>query len=63
MYGDNNIDIQSTQPGYTQCPLHTPNCGLGYVTEFRGALVEGYRDYLQEITSWVNSRLSLQMLA
>jgi hypothetical protein len=63
MYGDNNINIQSTQPGYIQCLLNTPGHGLGYVNDFRGALVEGYRHYLQELTSWVTSKLNLQMSA
>jgi hypothetical protein len=63
MYGDNNINIQSTQPGYTQCRLNTPDQGLGYINDFRGALVEGYRNYLKEITGWLNSKLSLQMSA
>jgi hypothetical protein len=63
MYGDNNINIQSTQPGYIRCLLNTPDQGLGYLNDFRGALVEGYRHYLQEITSWVTSKLNLQTSA
>jgi hypothetical protein len=63
MYNDNNINIQSSQPGIIQCLLDTPDQGLGYVNDFRGALVEGYRSYLQELTRWVNSELNLQMSA
>ncbi|KAJ5211475.1 uncharacterized protein N7498_003121 [Penicillium cinerascens] len=63
MYNDNNINIQSTQPGKIQCLLDTPDQGLGYVNDFRGALVEGYGNYLQGLTSWINSKLNLQMSA
>lgn len=63
MYNDNNINIQSTQPGLIQCILDTPDQGLGYLNDFRGALVEGYRNYLQELTNWLNSKLNLQMSA
>lgn len=63
MFNDNNINIQSTQPGLIQCVLDTPDQGLGYVNDFRGALVEGYRNYLQELTNWLNSKLNLQMSA
>jgi hypothetical protein len=63
MYGENNINIQSTQPGYTKCRLNTPDQGLGYINDFRGALVEGYREYLNELTGWINSKLNLQMSA
>ncbi|KAJ5670799.1 uncharacterized protein N7477_006162, partial [Penicillium maclennaniae] len=63
MYNDNNINIQSTQPGTIQCLLNTPDQGLGYVHDFRGALVEGYRSYLKELTSWINTKLNLQTSA
>jgi hypothetical protein len=33
------------------------------MNDFRGALVEGYRSYLKELTQWVNSKLNLQMSA
>jgi hypothetical protein len=33
------------------------------VNDFRGALVGGYRNYLQELSSWINSKLNLQMSA
>ncbi|KAJ5676031.1 hypothetical protein N7462_008928 [Penicillium macrosclerotiorum] len=63
MYGDNNINTQSSNPGDIQCVLDTPSQGLGYVNDFRGALVAGYRTYLQELTEWVNKELKLQMSA
>ncbi|KAJ5754131.1 uncharacterized protein N7511_008284 [Penicillium nucicola] len=63
MYGDNNINTQSSTPGYIQCQLNTPEQGLGYINDFRGALVEGYRNYLKELTKWITSKLELQMSA
>lgn len=61
MFGDNNIDIQATQPGMIQCVLDTSDQGVGYLDDFRGALVEGYREYLHGLTHWLNSKLNLQM--
>lgn len=62
-FGDNNINIQSSNPGEFYCVLDTPDQGLGYFNDFRGALVEGYRDYLEGLTNWVNKELNLQMSA
>jgi hypothetical protein len=59
----NNINIQSSSPGEFYCVLDTPDQGLGYLNDFRGALVEGYRDYLEGLTNWVNKELNLQMSA
>lgn len=61
MFGDNNINIQSTNPGAFQCVLNTPDQGQGYVNDFRGVLVDLYRQYLETLRTWLNSRLSLQM--
>lgn len=63
MFNNNNINTQSSDPGAIECLLNTPDQGVGYINDFRGALVEGYRSYLQELTSWVNSELNLQMSA
>lgn len=62
-FRDNNINIQSSSPGAFHCVLDTPDQGLGYFNDFRGALVAGYRNYLEELTSWVNKELNLQMSA
>jgi hypothetical protein len=62
-FKDNNINIQSTSPGEFYCVLDTPDQGLGYFNDFRGALVAGYRDYLEGLTNWVNKELNLQMSA
>ncbi|CAL5865932.1 uncharacterized protein PFLUO_LOCUS138 [Penicillium psychrofluorescens] len=61
MFGDNNIDIQATQPGMIQCVLDTSDQGVGYLDDFRGALVEGYREYLHGLMHWLNSKLNLQI--
>ncbi|GFF73256.1 probable beta-galactosidase A [Aspergillus lentulus] len=63
MFGNNNIAIQASEPGAIQCVLDTPDEGAGYVNDYRGALVEGYRQYLKTLTEWVNSVLNLQMSA
>ncbi|CAI7604745.1 unnamed protein product [Penicillium pancosmium] len=63
MFSNNNINTQSTQPGAIECLLNTPDHGLGYINDFRGALVDGYRSYLEELTRWVNLELNLQMSA
>lgn len=59
----NNINIQSGSPGEYHCVLDTPDQGLGYYNDFRGALVTAYRSYLEALTSWVNKELNLQMSA
>ncbi|KAF9891846.1 hypothetical protein FE257_003331 [Aspergillus nanangensis] len=55
IYGNNNINIQSGAPGIIRCILDTPDQGSGYVNDFRGALLEGYRAYIQHLTKWVNA--------
>ncbi|KAI9035663.1 uncharacterized protein KD926_003141 [Aspergillus affinis] len=59
MYKNNNINIQSGAPGTIQCVLDTPDQGIGYINDFRSALQEGYRAYLQHLTDWANE-MSLQ---
>lgn len=61
MFGNNNINLQNSSPGSMQYILDTPDRGIGYVNDFRGALLEGYRQYLKTLTDWVNSYLNLQM--
>lgn len=38
----------------------TPDRGIGYLNDFRRALTEGYRQYLQALRKWVNTHLHLQ---
>ncbi|PLB53682.1 hypothetical protein P170DRAFT_346874 [Aspergillus steynii IBT 23096] len=61
MFGNNNQGLQSTAPGKVQCLLDTSDMGQGHVNDFREALGIGYRQYLQALTSWITSRLDLQM--
>ncbi|KAL5360501.1 hypothetical protein BJX96DRAFT_165211 [Aspergillus floccosus] len=59
MYNNNNINIQSAAPGTMKCVLDTPDEGTGYVNDYRGALLEGYRAYIEEYRKWTN-RMNLQ---
>ncbi|KAE8392565.1 hypothetical protein BDV23DRAFT_181495 [Aspergillus alliaceus] len=63
MFGNNNIGIQSAEPGAIQCVLDTPDEGVRSVNDFRDALVEGYSQYLQRLTEWAMIDLNLQMSA
>lgn len=60
MFGDNNVNVQSAVPGDIQCLLDTKDQGVGYLDDYREALAEGYRQYLQALTSWANDKLNLQ---
>jgi hypothetical protein len=60
MFANNNIGLQTSMPGKVQCLLNTPDQGVGYINDFRGALVEGNRRYLVALNTWVNSVLKLQ---
>ncbi|PYI25918.1 hypothetical protein BP00DRAFT_461432 [Aspergillus indologenus CBS 114.80] len=55
MFGNNNIGIQNAAPGSVECLLDTPDQGKGYVNDFRGALMEGYRAYVEHYTNWTNA--------
>ncbi|RAH58772.1 hypothetical protein BO85DRAFT_458908 [Aspergillus piperis CBS 112811] len=61
MFDNNNIAIQSSNPGPVQCVTDTFDEGIRYVNDFREALVEGYSNYLQRLTEWVTTDLGLQM--
>ncbi|KAL4738183.1 hypothetical protein BDV11DRAFT_216141 [Aspergillus similis] len=63
MFRNNNLGLQPNSPGLIQCVLDTPDGGEGYVNDYRGALVLGYRQYLQALTEWMHSRLGLQSSA
>jgi hypothetical protein len=62
MFGNNNGQ-QALSPGSTQCLLETPDGGEGIVNDFRAALADGYRLYLQALTNWTHFSLGLQMSA
>ncbi|PYH75426.1 hypothetical protein BO82DRAFT_410522 [Aspergillus uvarum CBS 121591] len=55
MFGNNNIGIQNAAPGSVECLLDTPDQGKGYVNDFRSALMEGYRAYVEHYTNWTNA--------
>ncbi|KAL3250972.1 hypothetical protein ABHI18_010909 [Aspergillus niger] len=63
MFDNNNIAIQSSDPGAVQCVLDTSDEGVRYVNDFRDALLEGYSQYLQRLTEWATTDLNLQMSA
>lgn len=54
MYKNNNINIQSGAPGTIECVLDTPDQGTGFINDFRSALQEGYRAYIQHLREWAN---------
>ncbi|KAL2843379.1 hypothetical protein BJY01DRAFT_264273 [Aspergillus pseudoustus] len=61
MFGNNNIAIQSKEPGSVQCVLDTPDEGIAFVNDFRATLVNGYRQYLERLTDWATTDLGLQL--
>lgn len=61
MFGNNNQGLQSMAPGRIQCLLDTSDLGQSYVNDYREALSIGYREYLQALTTWMTSRLDLEM--
>lgn len=59
-FSNNNLNFQRTSPGPLQCILDTPDQGAGFVNDFRSVLADGYREYLQALTTWTNKYLGLQ---
>ncbi|KAJ5527610.1 hypothetical protein N7513_011769 [Penicillium frequentans] len=53
MYGNNNPGVQPSYPGDLECVLDSEDKGAGYVNDFRAALAEGYGDYLDTLTTWL----------
>lgn len=60
VFGNNNINIQSAQPGPVQAVLDTEDQGTGYINDFRIALTAGYQEYLKVLTNWTKAYLDLQ---
>lgn len=57
-----NSGLDST--GVTmECLLDTSDAGLGIRNDYRQALQDGYREYLETYTNWTHSRLGLQYSA
>lgn len=62
-FQQNDLAVQTTEPGPFQCILDTEDQGVAYVNDFRAALVAGYQDYIQTLTTWVHEigvKLSVQ---
>ncbi|KLU89722.1 hypothetical protein MAPG_08691 [Magnaporthiopsis poae ATCC 64411] len=62
-FEQNNLAIQTASPGPFQCVLDSPDQGAGYVHDFHAALVDGYREYLDTLTSWSHDTLKTQFSA
>jgi hypothetical protein len=60
MFGNNNLGLQPSQLGNVECLLDTPSRGVGYINDYRGALGEGNKCYLETLNSWVKTALNLQ---
>lgn len=63
LFRNDNPGVQTVSSGSLDCILDTADQGQGYVNDYRGVLVDSYREYLQTLTNWVHSRLGLQMSA
>ncbi|RAL14516.1 uncharacterized protein BO97DRAFT_422416 [Aspergillus homomorphus CBS 101889] len=55
MFGNNNLGVQTASPGSTQCLLDTSDQGKRYLNDYRGALMEGYRAYMEHYMRWTNA--------
>ncbi|WAO90241.1 Hypothetical protein NCS54_00766100 [Fusarium falciforme] len=60
-FKQNNLAVQGDSPGSFHCILDTPDQGQGYVNDYRAALVDGYREYLETLGQWVRQTLRLQL--
>jgi len=60
VFGNNNINIQSAQPGTIQSVLDTEDQGSGYINDYRLALTAGYQEYLKVLKNWTNVDLNMQ---
>ncbi|GKZ35542.1 hypothetical protein AbraIFM66950_006205 [Aspergillus brasiliensis] len=63
LWPDSNVNIQRYQPGGIQSILDTPDAGAGYINDYRGALEDCYREYLQTFTDWLHNELHLEYSA
>ena len=63
MWGNNNLGIQSDDPGQLQVILDSSDSGVGYINDYRATLQLCYREYLQRLSSWLHRRLGLGLSA
>ncbi|CAJ0543781.1 Ff.00g039230.m01.CDS01 [Fusarium sp. VM40] len=63
VFQQNNLATQATEPGSFKCILDRDDEGVGYVNDFRAALVEGYKQYISALASWTREVLGVQLSA
>ncbi|UPL03682.1 hypothetical protein LCI18_014616 [Fusarium solani-melongenae] len=63
IWSNNNLNIQSGQPGKFRVTLDTPDGGARHINAFRATLQSCYQDYLQTLSRWAKRRLGLAMSA
>ncbi|KAL2846698.1 hypothetical protein BJY01DRAFT_263257 [Aspergillus pseudoustus] len=62
-FQQNTLATQQYTPGAFRCYLDTADQGIGYVNDFRAALVAGYKEYLGTLRNWaqgLGAQLSVQ---
>ena len=55
IFGNNNINLESGNPGAYRVTLDSPDQGAGYVNDYRIALTAGYQEYLSTLVNWTHS--------
>ncbi|KAL4926579.1 uncharacterized protein BDV17DRAFT_299664 [Aspergillus undulatus] len=54
-FRQNTIVPQQYTPGSFRSYLDTEDEGVGYINDFRGALVDGYKEYLANLRNWAHT--------
>ncbi|KAM0491001.1 hypothetical protein ACHAP8_010980 [Fusarium lateritium] len=60
-YAQNNLAVQSSEPGSFKCLFDSEDEGVGYINDYRAALVDGYQEYLDTLRNWANNVLKIQL--
>ncbi|KAJ4245748.1 hypothetical protein NW762_013872 [Fusarium torreyae] len=60
-FGNNNVNIQSDDPGSLHAFLDTNDRGAGFVNDYRAVLAEGYIEYLQTLKQWLRVTLDVSL--
>lgn len=63
MWGNNNINLQSTSPGLFQAVLDNVEASEKVQNDYRSVLADCYNEYFGTLRAWLNSRLNLQLSA
>jgi hypothetical protein len=61
IFGNNNINIQSGDPGAYRVLLNTADQGFGYINDYRLALQHGYQEYLSTLRNWTREHLNISL--